>query len=75
MSTSLVWKPVSRDYTYLSIDLKFAMQKKYGSFIDTVLDASDITYLTGLRDAGIDDARVLIDAIEQRSEIKLEEIA
>ncbi len=74
MSTSLGWKPVSKDYTYLSTELKFAMRKEYGSFINAVLDTSDIAYLTGLRDAGIDDAQDLIDAIEQHNEIKLEEI-
>lgn len=73
MSSNLIWKPVIQDGHGLSDELKFAMRKRHGSNIDVRLGRQSIAYLNGLYDAGINDAKVLIDAIEKHTEIDVKE--
>lgn len=67
MSTNLMWKPKG-DGDCLSKDLRRVICKKYGDG-EVTLDCSDIDYLEGLDHAGIEDADVLIEAINDHTEI------
>jgi hypothetical protein len=71
MSQSLYWEPADRDAFDLSDKLKFAMRKKYQGHVDGILDHSDIGYLQGLLDAGIEEAQALIDAIAKHERIRV----
>lgn len=65
MGTSLHWKPTGYSSRSLSDELKHILRKIYGYPISANLDYSDLIYFRGLRDAGIEDADVVIDAIER----------
>jgi len=68
MSQNLFWEPKA---TCLSKELKWAIEKKFDLSYRVVLTFGDINYLWGLRDAGIEDAQKLIDAIEKYNEIEI----
>jgi hypothetical protein len=65
MSTHLYWEPSSRKKKSLPTGLKWAFQKRFNGSIHAMLCTNDIPYLEGLRDAGIEGAQELIDAIDQ----------
>ena len=67
MSTNLMWKPKGSG-DCLSKDLRRVICKKYGDGQCT-LSFDDLDYLEGLKDAGVDDADALIDAINDHDEI------
>lgn len=73
MSSNLAWEPGCRQKNSLPDQLKFVLRKKYGDVVDANMDTDDLPYLTGLRDAGIDGAQTLIDAIEKYDEISVVE--
>jgi hypothetical protein len=75
MSTNLYWNPVINDDNCITnIDLKHALRKCSAyCHVDITLDNEDLPYLRGLRDAGIESAQELIDAIEENGPIKVEE--
>ena len=68
-----MWEPVSRKKHDVSTELKFALRKSMGDPVNGLLDGQDIHYLQGLHDAGIKDAKKLIDAIKKYGEISLKE--
>lgn len=71
MSTNLYWKPVVKDYSDLPLDLKWALQKRYGGFVKAVMTEEDISYLKGLDDAGTKGAKALIKAIRDFGEVEV----
>lgn len=74
MSSSLYWEPSFRARKILSYDIKCALQKKYGGTIhNRQLSEGDIPYLQGLQDAGVKDAKELIEALEKFHSITLDE--
>jgi hypothetical protein len=70
MSSTLVWqiKPKS-DYKSLKYQLKVVLEKKVN--FPCVVCCTDLAYLSGLRDAGIDGAEELMELIEKFDEIEL----
>ena len=74
MTCSLGWEPVrKKSPKWLSDGLKFALRKRYGGHVDTILDGGDMSYLEGLRDAGVEDADTLIEAIKKYDSIHVRE--
>lgn len=72
MSASLYWMPVEKEGAVLSDALRLALQGRYSlPSGDARLDYEDTSYLKGLLDAGIADAQVLVEAIQQHSSIIL----
>lgn len=74
MSTTLMWKPVSKIKGDLPRALKFAISRKLwgtdGSCGGSAtLKHKDINYLEGLRDAGIAGADDLIELIHKYDEV------
>lgn len=76
MSSNLYWRPFGEGEKNLPNQLKFAMRKntKYSGGIDTRLTYSDLGYFEGLRDAGVEGADKICEAIEKYDEIELKEI-
>ncbi|MEE8299464.1 MAG: hypothetical protein V3R67_08820 [Thermodesulfobacteriota bacterium] len=75
MSSSLVWEPViDQEQNILSDKLKYALRKRYEDPVVTTFDSDDIHYLAGLLDAGITDARDIINAIGKYGQVKVEEV-
>ena len=75
MSSNLYWKPITvTSSRALSVELKLALKKRYGSLNNMCLEEVDVDYLSGIRDSGIDDADILIEAIRQYGNIELKEI-
>ena len=66
-----MWRPIVTDANDLPKELKFVISRRLwdtdGScgHGEASMNSSDISYLEGLRDAGIKGAKELIDAIEQ----------
>lgn len=73
MSSNLTWEPAERNTKALGDDLKRALQKKYAGMVDQIMDQSDIGYLEGLRDAGMSEAQLLLDAIEKHDRVHVRE--
>lgn len=71
MSSSLTWEKVRQNKKTLSYNAKYALRKKYGEPVDTVLTRSDIEYLEGLRDSGMEELTDLIDILYGNEEIAL----
>ena len=75
MSASLNWAPSKRSGERLDTALKWIIEKRWSvSSTPLELGDGDLSYLYGLRDAGISDADKLIAGIEKfgRVEIWLE---
>ncbi len=73
MSASLVYEPVRPPKPkYLSYELKVILNEKYdlGNGGQT-LDATNISYLEGLKDAGHKELGGLIDAINKHDQVKI----
>lgn len=73
MSSSLEWEPRNRERESLPDELKFVLRKRYGEPVSSIIDDSDLAYLAGLRDAGIEGAEDLIEAINKYGEIHVKE--
>lgn len=72
MSSNLYWKPVMKESNDLPDELKYALQKRYEGYIEgTILEYDDISYLEGLRDAGVKGAQDLIEAIKQHDLVRI----
>jgi len=81
MSTNLFWRnvPKSPSDNCLSKELKFIVDKHYydnqhpfgGGSPVTLKGANDIAYFKGLADAGILDAKVVLELIEKYGEIQI----
>ena len=76
MSSSLMWEPVRAVHgLYIrdpNLRLKTALKKRNdGEIIDIVLSVTDIAYLSGLRDAGVDGAEKLIKEIQKHESIRI----
>jgi hypothetical protein len=74
MSSTLYWVPTPRDRKPLPDRLKHALQKRYSSPLHTKITGAECDYLEGLRDAGIDGAEELLEAVLQHGEIELSEV-
>jgi hypothetical protein len=66
MGSSLVWHTIPKGKD-LPTGLKWIIEKRYQ--LPWTFDQSDIKYLEGLRDSGIEGADQLIEAIEKYEEI------
>ena len=71
MSTNLYWEPADRKMKDLPASLKFALRKRYGGTVNETMTDRDIPYLEGLRDAGVEGAQALIEAIEKHEAISV----
>lgn len=70
MSSTLYWKPVSKDANSLPDSLKSIISKRYGSG-KHILNSLDVVYINGLVDGGVKGASELIAAIEKHGEIEV----
>lgn len=74
MSTNLYWEPAERPLKAVGdTALKSILRERFGFPVKLVLSASNISYLSGLQDAGVDGAKELIAAIEKHGSITLTE--
>jgi len=72
VSSNLIWVPIVHSkQNDLSDKFKFVLEKRYDLADDIRMDASDIDYLQGILDCGIDDAEKVIRAIREHGEIAL----
>ena len=75
MSANLKWEPAKREAGDLPDGLKFALRDKRGMFQSgdgrERFDESDLNYLRGLMDAGIEGAQELIELIEKHEAVEL----
>lgn len=77
MSSTLMWRPSSRESYDLPLDLKEVVSRKLwntdGSCggAEVTVNSDLIPYLEGIRDAGINGAQELIDAINQHGDVVL----
>lgn len=69
MSSNLYWKPVIKYGTDLNDELKHIIAKKFA--LPRLFDRNDISYLAGLRDAGIKGAGDLMKAIERHEQVEV----
>lgn len=75
MSSTLTWEPAHRKRHNLPLELKLALQKKFGGTVsDRDMGADYVAYLEGLRDAGVTGAQALIDAIEKHDIVTVTEL-
>lgn len=74
MSSNIYWRPiVPIEGHRLPFALKSVLRKKFGYPIQGVLQASDLGYIEGLKDAGIEGAEQLIEAVEKHQMIEVSE--
>lgn len=73
MSRNLCWRPERKSYRVLSTALKWAFEKRetFDCTHKNILSDEDIAYLQGLRDAAVEDAQTLIDAINKHGRIEI----
>ena len=72
MSANLMWEPAKRKAKSLPDALKFVLRDKCGLNNDRhTYGTEELSYLMGLRDAGIDGAAELIKAIEQHESVEV----
>lgn len=74
MSSNLYWEPTARKKKDLPTAIKFALRKRFPGGVNITLDTTNLDYLQGLADAGIDGAQTLVDAIDQHECIELTEV-
>ncbi len=74
MSSTLTIEPANRKKRNLSYELKFAMSKRFnGNSINQTYDERDVSYFLGLYDAGIEDAKIVMEMIGQFEEVTIKE--
>ncbi len=72
MSITLMWKPITKESRSLPDGLKRAISRRlFETDGIAVMRESDIPYLEGLRDAGINEAEELIDIILKHEHIEI----
>lgn len=72
MSSNLTWRPVHPAANETLPDrLKFALKKRHGDPVETTLSSSDIPYIEGLVDAGVEGAERLLEIICEVGEIEI----
>ena len=70
MSCSVMWKPSKNDGKYVgSGSFRDILERRYG--FPAILGHSNINYLEGMRDSGHNEAQILIDAINEESQIEI----
>jgi hypothetical protein len=78
MSSSMYWRPVPKDLPrpeLLSYDLKHRLARRFWDHDGSLngepieFDATQIPYLEGLADGGVEDAQELIDAIREHGSV------
>lgn len=70
MSTTLVWAPAERATRELPFQLKTVLQDRFK--FPEIFRYSDLPYFRGLRDAGIEGADEVIEALEKYEEIEID---
>lgn len=73
MSSDLCWAPANRNMKDLSDAIKFVLRKRFSGHVEGVLSKGDLPYLEGLRDAGIDGAEQLMEAILKYDDVFVQE--
>ncbi len=75
MSSTLYWSPVEPPKgKHLKDSLKYILRQRFDcGHVDHQMDESDINYLEGLVDAGLKEAKPLLDAIKKHGAIHLVE--
>lgn len=74
MSSNLRAEPINRKKKEFGVELKFALRKRFGEPINTVLSKDrDIDYLLGLEHAGIKEAHELIEYLIANEQIRIKE--
>jgi hypothetical protein len=71
MSGQLKIRPCDKKGIDLSFELKKALQKKMLRLNEFIVDENDIKYFQGLYDAGLEDARIVLDFIEKHGECEI----
>jgi hypothetical protein len=68
MSSTLMWAPIPDGRA-----LPYALKKALESMLDRAqtFDASNLEYLRGLRDGGVEGAQKLIDAIDKHETVRV----
>lgn len=69
MSTSAYWKPVAENSDSFTNEMKHALERGYGSHF--TLDAKDLSWLEGVRDAGVKGAEDVIEAVLKYESIEV----
>ena len=70
MSSSLYWKPISHEAHHVNTELKYILEKRFIA-MPAVLNHEHVSYLEGLKDAGVKGADELIEAIEKHEQIEI----
>ena len=71
MGCTLTWEIIPKKTNYVSgFQLRNILESKFG--YPHILDGSHVSYLEALKDAGIEEAQELIDAIEKHDEIRID---
>jgi hypothetical protein len=75
MSSTLYWRPRLKAAKSLPDHLKIVLRNSntFAGGLNVTLDRENIGYLSGLRDAGVEGADKLIEAIEKHGEVELVE--
>jgi hypothetical protein len=77
VSTNIYWRPINPDKQCLPKDLKYKIARKYwghdGSLggEPVIIDKTDYAYFEGLKDAGVEGAEEIINAIDKYGEIEI----
>jgi hypothetical protein len=69
MSAHLMWEPTDRPRKRLPDALKYALERSPAGRDTRHFGEDSLSYLEGLRDAGVEGAQELIDAIENYGDI------
>jgi hypothetical protein len=75
MSSKLTIEPYNRKKVTLSTDLKFALRKGNNneSINERIIGKEQLSYFQGLRDAGVEDAEIVISMIGKYGECVITE--
>ena len=75
MSSTLKIEPANRERKSLSSDLKFVLRKMNRDKVvsNFLVTENDISYFKGLRDAGIEDAEIVISFIDKYGDCIIDE--
>ena len=71
MSETLCWRPMRSDRNTLPSHVARVLKNKYEGLDNVIIQYGEIPYLEGLRDAGLDGAQELIDAVNDHGPIQL----
>ena len=77
MSTNLCWRTIDPENHWMPKELKHKISRKYWEHDGSLggepilIDMSDYKYFEGLRDAGVDGAEDILNALEIHGEIEI----